>query len=99
HESACRIVRALEIRTTVQGRPPTQGLVVANHLSYLDIAIISSVMPCFFVSKAEITRWPYFGRAARTGGTIFLDRKSRASTDEVAVMRRVASESATAISL
>src|SRR6266700_7815912 len=75
HESACRILRALEIRTTTHGRPPTQGLVVANHLSYLDIAIISAVMPCFFVSKAEIAAWPYFGRAARTGGTLFIDRK------------------------
>ena len=41
-------------------------------------------MPSFFVSKAEIQRWPYFGEAARSGGTIFIDRKSRASTAEVA---------------
>jgi 1-acyl-sn-glycerol-3-phosphate acyltransferase len=84
HESACRILGALGIRTIVHGQSPTQGLVVANHLSYLDIAIISAVMPCFFVSKLEIARWPYFGRAARTGGTLFIDRKSRASTAEVA---------------
>jgi 1-acyl-sn-glycerol-3-phosphate acyltransferase len=58
--------------------------VVSNHLSYLDIVIISSIMPCFFVSKAEIQGWPYFGEAARSGGTIFIDRKSRASTAEVA---------------
>ncbi len=56
---------------------------VSNHLSYLDIVIISSVMPCFFVSKSEIQRWPYFGEAARSGGTIFIDRKSRASTADV----------------
>ncbi len=84
HQSSSRILNALGIRTTVRGRPPTQGLVVANHLSYLDIAILSSVMPCFFVSKAEIASWPYFGRAARTGGTLFLDRRSRASTADVA---------------
>jgi 1-acyl-sn-glycerol-3-phosphate acyltransferase len=58
--------------------------VVSNHLSYLDIVIIGSVMPCFFVSKSEIQRWPYFGEAARSAGTIFIDRKSRASTAEVA---------------
>ena len=57
---------------------------VANHLSYLDIVILSAAMPCFFVSKAEVGRWPYFGRAARTGGTLFIDRKSRTSTAEVA---------------
>jgi 1-acyl-sn-glycerol-3-phosphate acyltransferase len=67
----------------VHGQPPSQGLVVSNHLSYLDIVIISSVMPCFFVSKSEIQRWPYFGEAARSGGTIFIDRKSRASTADV----------------
>jgi 1-acyl-sn-glycerol-3-phosphate acyltransferase len=84
HGAACRILSALDIRCIVRGQPPSQGLVVSNHLSYLDIVIISSVMPCFFVSKSEIRRWPYFGEAARSGGTIFIDRKSRASTVEVA---------------
>lgn len=84
HGAACRVGRAFGIRCIVYGLPPSDGLVVSNHLSYLDIVIISSVMPCFFVSKAEIKRWPYFGEAARSGGTIFIDRKSRASTAEVA---------------
>ena len=84
HGAACRILKALGIGCVVRGQPPSVGLVVSNHLSYLDIVIISSIMPCFFVSKAEIKRWPYFGEAARTGGTIFIDRKSRASTAEVA---------------
>jgi 1-acyl-sn-glycerol-3-phosphate acyltransferase len=82
--SARRVLGAFGIRPNVHGRPPSHGLVVANHLSYLDIVILSSVMPCFFVSKAEIARWPYFGEAARVGGTIFIDRRSRASTAEVA---------------
>lgn len=84
HGAASRVRKALGIRCIVRGQPPSQGLVVSNHLSYLDIVIISSVMPCFFVSKSEIKRWPYFGEAARTGGTMFIDRKSRASTAEVA---------------
>jgi len=84
HGASCRVLNAVGILPTVRGRPPSRGVVVANHLSYLDIAIISSVMPCFFVSKEEIAAWPYFGRAARTGGTIFIDRRSRASTAVVA---------------
>jgi lyso-ornithine lipid O-acyltransferase len=84
HRASLRVLNAVGIRPVVHGRPPTHGLVVANHLSYLDIAIISAVMPCFFVSKLEIAEWPYFGRAARTGGTIFIDRRSRSSTAEVA---------------
>ena len=63
----------------VEGTPPTHGLVVANHLSYLDILIISAEMPCFFVAKMEIGGWPFFGKAAQMGGTIFLDRASLAS--------------------
>jgi lyso-ornithine lipid O-acyltransferase len=84
HRSGSNIVRALGIRATAHGSVPTHGLVVANHLSYLDIMIFSALMPCFFVSKAEIARWPYFGKAAQAGGTIFIDRHRRASTIEVA---------------
>jgi 1-acyl-sn-glycerol-3-phosphate acyltransferase len=78
------ILISLGIAYEVEGQPPTCGLVVSNHLSYLDILIISAAMPCFFVSKAEVSGWPFFGRAARTGGTIFLDRSSQASAMSVA---------------
>jgi len=84
---ACqRILAALGIKCVVEGRPAKHGLVVANHLSYLDILIISSAMPCFFVAKMEIDGWPFFGRAARCGGTIFLDRSSLASANKVAAI-------------
>jgi 1-acyl-sn-glycerol-3-phosphate acyltransferase len=68
----------------VEGQPPACGLVISNHLSYLDIIIISATMPCFFVAKMEIDDWPFFGKAARSGGTIFLDRSSLASAMTVA---------------
>jgi len=77
-------MRSMGIRSRVKGQPPTHGLVVANHLSYLDIVILSAVMPCFFVAKMEIDAWPFFGKAARSGGTIFLDRASRTSANSVA---------------
>lgn len=84
-QQAARIIlKCLGIRSQVEGQPPTCGLVVSNHLSYLDIIIISAAMPCFFVAKMEIDRWPFFGKAARTGGTIFLDRSSLASAMTVA---------------
>jgi lyso-ornithine lipid O-acyltransferase len=79
-----RILRSLEIRCEVKGEIPTSGLVVSNHLSYLDIVILSAAMPCFFVAKSEIRGWPYFGRAARAGGTLFIDRSRRASAEKVA---------------
>lgn len=84
--SACEgVLDALGVRCHVSGHPPTRGLVVSNHLSYVDILIYGAVMPCAFVSKVEVKKWPYFGAAARAGGTIFISRTSRASTAAVAV--------------
>lgn len=82
--SARAILKVLDLKTQVEGQPPACGLVVSNHLSYLDIIIISATMPCFFVAKMEVGSWPFFGRAARSGGTIFLDRSSLASAMTVA---------------
>ena len=87
-ECARRFLKCLDISYTFDGEPPTQGLVVANHLSYLDIVVISAGMPCFFVAKIEIGGWPFFGRAARSGGTIFVDRGSRESAMSVAVQMK-----------
>ncbi len=84
HESAQTALDAFGIRVRVNGQPPSSGLVVSNHLSYLDILIFSAAMPCFFVSKAEVRGWPYFGRAAEAGGTLFLDRERLASANRVA---------------
>jgi 1-acyl-sn-glycerol-3-phosphate acyltransferase len=84
HSAARSVLKALGIQLQVEGQPPMSGLVVSNHLSYLDIIIISAALPCFFVAKMEINRWPYFGKAARAGGTIFVDRSSVASATSVA---------------
>jgi 1-acyl-sn-glycerol-3-phosphate acyltransferase len=72
------VVRSLGIHSRVYGQPPTSGLVVANHLSYLDAAILSATIPCLFVAKLEIGRWPFFGKVSQVSGTIFIDRSSRA---------------------
>jgi 1-acyl-sn-glycerol-3-phosphate acyltransferase len=83
-QAARGILTGVGVNYSVDGTPPDHGLVVANHLSYLDILILSAAMPCFFVAKMEIGGWPFFGKAARTGGTIFLDRSSLASAMTVA---------------
>jgi len=84
-QSSSRLVlSALGIHYQIDGQPPTHGLVVCNHLSYLDILILSAAMPCFFVAKLEISGWPIFGKAARGNGTIFLDRSSMSSATSVA---------------
>jgi lyso-ornithine lipid O-acyltransferase len=66
-----------------RGTRPAQGLIVSNHLSYLDIPVFAAATPCIFVAKREVRRWPVFGFFARCGGTIFIDRQSRASAEEV----------------
>jgi 1-acyl-sn-glycerol-3-phosphate acyltransferase len=83
-QSAKRILAGVGIHYRIQGQPPTRGLVVSNHLSYLDILILSAAMPCFFVAKVEIGGWPFFGKSARIAGTIFVDRSSLASAMSVA---------------
>jgi len=50
------------------------ALVVANHVSWLDIFVINSLHPCRFVAKSEIRSWPLIGRLCVMAGTIFIAR-------------------------
>lgn len=83
HESAVMVMKHLGIPLKITGTAPASGLLVANHLSYFDIVTFGAALPCYLVSKAQISRWPLFGTLARAGGTIFVDRSSRASAEEV----------------
>src|SRR5205823_282949 len=69
---ACRV---LGIRVTTHGAMPRSGLLVCNHLSYLDIIVLSSIRPCIFVAKRDVAGWPLFGWLAQAAGTIFVDRQ------------------------
>ncbi|MGA8111039.1 MAG: lysophospholipid acyltransferase family protein [Acidobacteriaceae bacterium] len=84
HLSCRTVLRSLGVRPECRGLRPVRGLVCSNHLSYLDIAVYAATLPCVFVSKVEVSRWPVFGFFARAGGTLFIDRQSRASTEQVA---------------
>jgi 1-acyl-sn-glycerol-3-phosphate acyltransferase len=53
------------------------ALIVANHISWLDIFVINSLHPCRFVAKAEIRAWPVLGWLAARAGTVFLARGNR----------------------
>ena len=65
------------LQIEVIGRIPRRGLIVANHLSYVDILVLSAITPCVFVAKADVARWPVLGMLARIAGTIFIDRTRR----------------------
>ncbi|MSP94926.1 MAG: 1-acyl-sn-glycerol-3-phosphate acyltransferase [Alphaproteobacteria bacterium] len=73
HRMFCRL---MGMRITVIGGKMLGGaLVTANHTGWLDIPILSAVMPASFVSKSEVARWPFFGTLARLQRTVFTHRK------------------------
>ncbi len=72
------ILRRMPVDVETQGVPPRQGLLVSNHLSFLDIILYGAACPCVFISKAEVLHWPIFGTAARMAGTVFVDRSRTA---------------------
>lgn len=53
---------------------PGPVLLLANHVSWLDIVAIQSIHPVRFVSKANVRRWPLIGRLAKSAGTLFIER-------------------------
>ncbi len=56
HEACARALRDIGLQLHIEGHLPTRGLIVSNHLSYLDILVYSAAVPCVFVSKAEVER-------------------------------------------
>ncbi|MER7519520.1 lysophospholipid acyltransferase family protein [Streptomyces sp. NPDC126499] len=74
----CRaVLRAFGVRVRVTGRPAPQGvplLVVANHVSWLDIPLVAAVLPGRMLAKREVRGWPLLGPLAALGGTLFIDR-------------------------
>lgn len=72
-----RTLRVFAVQTSFRGTLPQAGLLVSNHLSYLDILVLVSLTPAVFVSKAEVKSWPVFGWFASLAGTLFVDRTRR----------------------
>ncbi|MFD4372943.1 lysophospholipid acyltransferase family protein [Streptomyces sp. NPDC058486] len=70
------VLRAFGVRLTVTGGRPAGGpaLVVANHVSWLDIPVVAAVLPGRMVAKREVRGWPVLGALAALGGTLFIDR-------------------------
>ncbi len=72
------VCRALAVRVEVEGEPPrTAGFLVANHLGYLDIVVLGSVLDTVFVSRADLADWPVIGFLATRAGTIYLERERK----------------------
>ena len=80
-------LRIFGLRCSVSGRfIPGAQLVVANHISWLDIQLLHSISPMSFVAKAEIKKWPIAGIMASVGESVFHQRGSHDSASGVSTM-------------
>lgn len=72
------VLFATGVELCVEGPPPRMRCVVAaNHLSYMDIAVLAHLFPGRFVAKQEIAGWPVFGLLSRSVATLFIERGRR----------------------
>ncbi|MBC7980473.1 MAG: 1-acyl-sn-glycerol-3-phosphate acyltransferase [Armatimonadetes bacterium] len=69
-----RLLAALDIQVITTGTFPTSGLLVSNHLSYLDTIALGSLGKIVFVSKSEVMKWPLIGTLLKHSGTILAHR-------------------------
>ncbi len=85
------LLRAAGLTLQVSGVQPRPGatLIVANHISWLDIAAIHAAAPhARFVSKADVLQWPLLGWLIRNAGTLFIERERK--RDAVRVVHAMA---------
>lgn len=72
------------VKVVVHGRENVQGaqhIIVVNHMSQHDILVLASVLKNLkFVAKNELARVPFFGRAAASVGTVYIERQNRKSS-------------------
>ena len=79
-----RVCRLLGLRVHVTGTVATglPVLLVSNHVSWLDIPVLSSVAPLSFIAKKEVGNWPLVAQLARLQRTVFVDRTRRSAVGE-----------------
>ena len=84
------VLRAMGLEVQIHGTPrPGATLIVANHVSWLDIVAIHAAAPhARFVSKADVLSWPLLGWLIRNAGTLFIERERK--RDAVRVVHAVA---------
>ena len=76
-----QLLAILNIGIQIEGQQPTRGeggcLIVANHVSWLDIFVLNAIQPARFIAKSEVRGWPIIGWLCRRSGTIFIERAMR----------------------
>jgi 1-acyl-sn-glycerol-3-phosphate acyltransferase len=84
------VLDIMGVELVVRGRVPSTGpaLLVANHISWLDILVMNAAQPARFVSKADVKHWPLLGRLITGAGTLYVERENR--RDAMRVVHHVA---------
>jgi 1-acyl-sn-glycerol-3-phosphate acyltransferase len=84
------LLRAIGVRLVADGDfRAGANLLVANHISWLDIAAVHAVCPrARFVSKADVRHWPLLGWLIGAVGTLFIERERK--RDALRVVHQVA---------
>ena len=87
---AAKTLRLMGIAVRVDGQLHAGGtLLVANHISWLDITALHAVVPqARFVSKADVKSWPLLSQLADAAGTLYLERERK--RDALRVLHLVA---------
>ena len=82
------VLSVVAVRVHVHGAIPDARplMLVANHVSWLDIFAIQSVLPVRFVAKSETRAWPLVGWLSARGGTLFIDQARRRDTHRVSAL-------------
>src|ERR1700726_4139355 len=88
HRVLCTLI-GVRIREMGARSTASPALILSNHVSWLDICVISALAPVVFVAKSEVARWPVFGWLAKLQRTIFINRQARHQTG--AATREIAS--------
>jgi 1-acyl-sn-glycerol-3-phosphate acyltransferase len=74
HQFCLRAARRMGIAVRRHGTFPKRGVVISNHLGYLDVVAFAASHKCAFVGKSEIRRWPFLGWITAMGGTVYVHR-------------------------
>ena len=74
-----QLLARMGVHLRVVGQPPVTGpvMLVANHISWLDIPVMHAARHCRFVSKSDVKGWPLVGTLATAAGTLYIERSSR----------------------
>jgi 1-acyl-sn-glycerol-3-phosphate acyltransferase len=91
HRVMCRLL-GVRIRETGTRSRQTPLLIASNHVSWLDIPVLTALGPMVFVAKSEVGTWPVVGLLARLQRSVFVDRGRRHKVAEVnrAIAERLA---------